>query len=54
LIYWPEPDPGPVQENTVVLEKTQGQETPGRSKNAWTWTLGTGRTQALVQVQLDL
>ena len=26
---------------------------PGRSKNAWAWTLGTGKPQALIQTQLD-
>jgi len=43
LIYCPGPDPG-----LVVQEK------PRKVKNAWAWTLGTGKTQALVQIQLDL
>jgi len=34
--------------------KTQAREKPRKVKNAWDWTLGTGKTQALVQAQLDL
>jgi len=34
--------------------KKPPRKNPESSKNACTWTLGTGKTQALVLVQLDL
>jgi len=43
------PPPGP-----VVQEKSRHRKYPGRSKNAGAWALGTGKTQALVQTQLNL
>jgi len=38
----------------VVQEKPRLSRNPGRSKNAWAWTLGSGKPQALFQTQAYL
>jgi len=45
LIYWPGSNTRP-----VVQENPRRRKNPERSKNVWAGTLGTGKTQALIQI----
>jgi len=39
---------------SCAQKKPKPRKTPERSINAWAWTLGTGKSQALVRHRLDL